>query len=129
MSTQTPHKPGDAAHGASGQTTYERYLRVDDLLALQKAPAERLHPDELVFQITHQTFELWWKLTLELLAAATDALRADDFEGAATAIRRAISAQSPATAPRRSATAGPRRESRARATRSTVHSLRRVCAR
>ena len=54
---------------------------------------ERLHPDELVFQITHQTFELWWKLTLELLAAATDALRAADFEGAAHAIRRAIAAQ------------------------------------
>lgn len=96
MNAQTPHKPnksGDAPHHAPGQTTYERYLRVDDLLALQKPPAERLHPDELVFQITHQTFELWWKLTLELLAAATDALRADDFQSAATAIRRAIAAQ------------------------------------
>ncbi|HEY7976480.1 MAG TPA: tryptophan 2,3-dioxygenase family protein [Ktedonobacterales bacterium] len=93
MSAQTPHKPTDTPPGAPGQTTYERYLRVDDLLALQKPPAERLHPDELVFQITHQTFELWWKLTLELLAAATDALRADDFEGAATALHRAIAAQ------------------------------------
>lgn len=74
-------------------TTYEVYLRTEELLALQKAPAERLHPDELVFQITHQTFELWWKLTLELLAAATDALRADDFEAAATAVRRATAAQ------------------------------------
>jgi tryptophan 2,3-dioxygenase len=93
MSTQTPHKPGDAAHDASGQTTYERYLHVDDLLALQKAPAERLHPDELVFQITHQTFELWWKLTLELLAVATDALDANNFESAANALHRAIAAQ------------------------------------
>src|SRR5487761_2318506 len=74
-----------AAHG--GQTTYERYLRTEELLALQKAPAERLHADELVFQITHQTFELWWKLTLELLAAATDALHAGDFEDASQGFR------------------------------------------
>ena len=80
-----------AAHG--GQTTYERYLRTEELLALQKAPAERLHADELVFQITHQTFELWWKLTLELLAAATDALRTGDFEDASQALRRAVAAQ------------------------------------
>ena len=76
-----------------GQTTYERYLRTDDLLALQKPPSERLHPDELVFQITHQTFELWWKLTLELLASATQALLDDDFAGAATAVQRAVAAQ------------------------------------
>lgn len=87
----TPNQPASPlAHGA---TTYERYLRTDELLALQKSPAERLHPDELVFQITHQTFELWWKLTLELLAAATAALRATDADAAATAVRRATAAQ------------------------------------
>lgn len=93
MSAQTPPKPTDAAAHAPGQTTYERYLRVDELLALQKAPAERLHPDEYVFQITHQTFELWWKLTIELLTAATDALRAADFDAAGIAVRRATAAQ------------------------------------
>ncbi|MDE3229866.1 MAG: tryptophan 2,3-dioxygenase [Chloroflexota bacterium] len=74
-------------------TTYERYIRTEEILALQKPPAERLHPDELVFQITHQTFELWWKLTLELFAAAVTALQSDDFFAATTAIRRAVSAQ------------------------------------
>jgi tryptophan 2,3-dioxygenase len=85
----TPATPDTPA----GLTSYERYLRIDDLLALQKPPTERLHPDELVFQITHQTFELWWKLTLELFAAATDALRAGDFDGAANAVRRSVAAQ------------------------------------
>ncbi|HEU5345672.1 MAG TPA: tryptophan 2,3-dioxygenase family protein [Ktedonobacterales bacterium] len=92
MSAQTPSKPTDTTH-PRGQTTYERYLRVDDLLDLQKPPAERLHPDEYVFQITHQTFELWWKLTIELLQAASDALRSARFDDAAIAVRRATSAQ------------------------------------
>lgn len=74
-------------------TTYERYIRTEELLALQKPPAERLHPDELVFQITHQTFELWWKLTLELFAAAIEALRTNDFFEATVTLRRAVAAQ------------------------------------
>lgn len=74
-------------------TTYERYIRTAELLALQKPDAERLHPDELVFQITHQTFELWWKLETELMERATALLNADDFTQAALAITRAVSAQ------------------------------------
>jgi tryptophan 2,3-dioxygenase len=91
--TTTPDTASATAAPGGGQTTYERYLRTDELLALQKPPTERLHPDELVFQITHQTFELWWKLTLELLAAATDALRAADVEDATIALHRTIAAQ------------------------------------
>lgn len=45
----------------SGATDYERYLRTDELLALQKPPAERSHPDELMFQIVHQASELLLK--------------------------------------------------------------------
>jgi tryptophan 2,3-dioxygenase len=41
---------------------YERYLRTEELLALQKGPAEWVHRDELLFQVTHQTSELWLKL-------------------------------------------------------------------
>ncbi|GHO69437.1 tryptophan 2,3-dioxygenase [Ktedonobacter sp. SOSP1-52] len=42
-------------------STYERYLRTDELLALQKAEGELAHHDELQFQVVHQVFELWWK--------------------------------------------------------------------
>lgn len=77
----------------AGKTVYEVYIRTDELLALQKPPEQRMHPDELVFQITHQTFELWWKLTCELLDASTAALGADDFVEATIALRRATSAQ------------------------------------
>lgn len=42
-----------------GATDYERYIRVPELLELVK-PAEALaHPDERLFQTTHQAAELW----------------------------------------------------------------------
>ena len=46
----------------NGASDYERYLRTDELLALQKAPGEMAHRDELLFQTIHQTAELWLKL-------------------------------------------------------------------
>ena len=59
-----------------GRTVYETYLRTDELLSLQKPPEQRLHPDELTFQVVHQTFELWWKITVEHLLLATTCLQA-----------------------------------------------------
>ncbi|MDQ3068271.1 MAG: tryptophan 2,3-dioxygenase family protein [Acidobacteriota bacterium] len=50
-----PILPGSAA------TDYERYLRTDELLALQRTPDEQLHRDEMLFQSVHQTSELWLK--------------------------------------------------------------------
>jgi tryptophan 2,3-dioxygenase len=52
-------------------TDYEKYLRTDELLSLQK-PADKLScHDELQFQIVHQVMELWLKLVEhELLLAA-----------------------------------------------------------
>lgn len=44
-----------------GQTVYEKYLRTEELLSLQKPEGELVHHDELQFQIVHQVFELWWK--------------------------------------------------------------------
>ena len=45
-----------------GASDYERYLRTDELLALQKTPEEMAHRDELLFQTVHQSSELWLKL-------------------------------------------------------------------
>src|SRR5260221_52644 len=59
------HSPTSPAARAKKPTVYETYLRTDELLALQKPAAERLHSDELTFQIVHQTFERWWKMTVE----------------------------------------------------------------
>ena len=42
-----------------GASDYERYLRTDELLALQKGPDEWVQRDELLFQTVHQSSELW----------------------------------------------------------------------
>lgn len=90
MSTETiPPRPRTERH----ETTYERYLRTDELLSLQKSPDARLHPDELTFQVVHQTFELWWKLTIDFMERAATALHAGDAPTAVPLLRRALQAQ------------------------------------
>ncbi|MEA2568997.1 MAG: tryptophan 2,3-dioxygenase [Acidobacteriota bacterium] len=44
-----------------GNTDYERYVRVPELLELQKPKDQLVHPEEALFQITHQAAELWLK--------------------------------------------------------------------
>ena len=46
------------------KTDYEKYIRTDELLSLQKPKETRAHPDEILFQAIHQTFELWFKVAL-----------------------------------------------------------------
>ena len=53
----TPHK----TKHTPGESVYERYLRTEELLSLQKPENELAHHDELQFQVVHQVFELWWK--------------------------------------------------------------------
>lgn len=74
-------------------TTYERYLNTPELFQLQKPPEEQIHPDELTFQVVHQTFELWWKVTLQQFGAAIELLNADRIQEAATPLRRVVNAQ------------------------------------
>jgi tryptophan 2,3-dioxygenase len=42
-----------------GDTDYERYVRVPELLELRKPLADLSHPEERLFQVTHQAAELW----------------------------------------------------------------------
>jgi tryptophan 2,3-dioxygenase len=42
-----------------GNTDYERYVRVEELLDLQKPVDKLAHPEERLFQTTHQAAELW----------------------------------------------------------------------
>jgi tryptophan 2,3-dioxygenase len=45
-----------------GELDYEKYVRTPELLALQTPPAQRVTPDELLFQGVHQSQELWLKM-------------------------------------------------------------------
>jgi tryptophan 2,3-dioxygenase len=72
-----------------GASDYERYLRTDDLLALQKTPEEQVHPDELLFQTVHQSSELWLKLATSEVERATEHVRGHDIPAALRLLRRA----------------------------------------
>jgi tryptophan 2,3-dioxygenase len=78
-----PILPGTAA------SDYERYLRTDELLALQKTPEEVLHRDEHLFQTVHQASELWLKLACVELEDAHSLVDGDDLFGAVRLLRRA----------------------------------------
>lgn len=69
--------PGGPVLPGEGATDYERYMRVDALLALQKKPEELAHHDEALFQTMHQTFELWLKQVLFEMQSAAALMRQD----------------------------------------------------
>jgi tryptophan 2,3-dioxygenase len=73
-----------------GASDYERYLRTDELLALQKSASERNHHDELLFTVVHQSSELWLKLAGTEVQEATAALQRDDVAQAIRMLRRSV---------------------------------------
>jgi tryptophan 2,3-dioxygenase len=72
-----------------GGSDYERYLRTDELLALQKGPDDWVHRDELLFQTVHQSSELWLKHAWNEVEEATRLIEARDLAGALRLLRRA----------------------------------------
>jgi tryptophan 2,3-dioxygenase len=85
--TEDFHTPLLTGRGASD---YERYLRTDELLALQKQPAERAHHDELLFQTVHQSSELWLKLAVSEVEEATGLIERDELAPALRLLRRSV---------------------------------------
>ena len=81
------HAPVLPGRGASD---YERYLRTDELLSLQKPAEERVHHDELLFQTVHQSSELWLKLGTTEVDEAAALLEQDRVAPAIRLIRRAV---------------------------------------
>jgi len=68
---------------------YERYLRTEELLALQKTAGEWIHRDELLFQSVHQTSEIWLKLCWNEAEEAARLVGAGDVPAALRLLRRA----------------------------------------
>ncbi|TFD83770.1 tryptophan 2,3-dioxygenase [Cryobacterium fucosi] len=68
--------------------SYGSYLDLDTLLGAQKPVSSPEHHDELLFIIQHQTTELWLKLVLHELRAATEHLRLDRISPALKCIAR-----------------------------------------
>ena len=47
--------------------TYGRYLKIEELLALQQPASDPPEHDETLFIVIHQVYELWFKLLLHEL--------------------------------------------------------------
>jgi len=74
-----PSKDGALTDFAS-RMSYSDYLQLDRILNAQ-APLSTAH-DELLFIIQHQTSELWMKLAIHELSAASRAIAGDDLQPA-----------------------------------------------
>ena len=72
-----------------GGSDYERYVRTDELLSLQKTAEEWAHRDELLFTTVHQASELWLKLAWNEVEEATRLLEAHEIAPALRLLRRA----------------------------------------
>ena len=58
-------------------TDYSTYLKINNLLTLQ-VPLTEEAPDELLFIVVHQSYELWFKVIIDELRRASGALWAEE---------------------------------------------------
>src|SRR3954470_7261558 len=68
--------------------SYNKYLRVPELIGLQECLSDPTHHDELLFITVHQAYELWFKQVLHEIDAAACAMREDRAPVAARALGR-----------------------------------------
>lgn len=62
----------------SPRLTYSSYLHVPELLSLQRELSRPPHHDELLFIVSHQVYELWFKQMLHEAAAVCEWLDRDE---------------------------------------------------
>ena len=77
-------------YGDSAPLSYNKYLRVADLIALQDCLSEPAHHDELLFITIHQTYELWFKQVLHEIDASMALLNEDRVFVATLALERVV---------------------------------------
>ncbi|MFZ1062866.1 MAG: tryptophan 2,3-dioxygenase family protein [Acidimicrobiales bacterium] len=73
----------------SNGTDYSTYLRIHDLLELQ-IPLTDDAPDELLFIVVHQSYELWFKVIIDELRRANAALHVNEPWRATAHLRRMV---------------------------------------
>ena len=73
--------------------SYKGYLKLDELLSLQKPLSKPAQHDELLFVIAHQVYELWFKLMVDELETAITLMSSGDLYEAARLIRRVVTIQ------------------------------------
>ena len=77
-------------YGDNPPLSYNKYLRVQDLINLQDCLSDPAHHDELLFITVHQAYELWFKQILHELDAAIQFMEDDRVPAATRAMRRVV---------------------------------------
>ena len=77
-------------YGINPPLSYNKYLRVPDLIALQDCLSDPVHHDELLFITIHQAYELWFKVILQEIDAAIVFMDQDRAPAAERAVRRMV---------------------------------------
>jgi tryptophan 2,3-dioxygenase len=77
-------------YGDNPPLSYNRYLRVQDLIELQNCLSDPSHHDELLFITVHQAYELWFKQILHEIDAAITFITEDRLAAATRAIKRVV---------------------------------------
>src|SRR5215208_609749 len=81
-------------HGmAEEPLTYGTYLKIPELLSLQKSLSSPAHHDEALFIVIHQVYELWFKLILHEVDTAAEELDQDHAYEGTRLLRRVVEIQ------------------------------------
>ena len=77
-------------YGSNAPLSYNKYLRVAELIGLQDCLSDPQHHDELLFITIHQAYELWFKQILHEIDAAIVFMSEDRLAAAARTMRRVV---------------------------------------
>jgi len=77
-------------YGDNPPLSYNKYLRVQDLINLQDCLSDPAHHDELLFITVHQAYELWFKQILHELDVAIQFMEEDRVPAATRALKRVV---------------------------------------
>ena len=77
-------------YGQGAPLSYNKYLRVPELIELQSCLSSPAQHDELLFITVHQAYELWFKQILHEIDAAVILMKEDRAIEAAQALRRVV---------------------------------------
>jgi tryptophan 2,3-dioxygenase len=81
------HPPG------KGSISYGSYLRVNDLISLQSVVSSPGHHDELLFIVTHQVYELWFKQLLHEVETIAEMMGGGQVLAASRLVHRCVQIQ------------------------------------
>src|ERR1041384_832007 len=77
-------------YGKNAPLSYNKYLKVPELIGLQETLSEPTSHDELLFITIHQTYELWFKQILHEVDAAIAQMKEDRAAAASRSINRVV---------------------------------------